>query len=239
MNILETFRRKTAKIALKIKKQTPTIYLDELLNVKSLNYRLDVARIKLWNQYSRAPKYLLKHHTFNKWRRYILTNGGNVNESKHLKNRQIGRDETFKLDENKFNFIIKSPLSQAYRTMDKILPIEQKIFRKRKSDVLKPVPCFNNIYPMNVNIYGIDRQFDNPRLISKSEIDPVLWEFYSDGSCMPNPGPGGSGYYSHDFTINSRIEPIDHDTTINYCTRTHVQVKPLKSAKQCPGYNRG
>ena len=76
MNILEIFRRKAAKIALRIKKQTQTIYLNELLNCKSLNYRLDVARIKLWNQYSRAPFYLLKHHTFIKWKKYILSNGG-------------------------------------------------------------------------------------------------------------------------------------------------------------------
>ena len=34
---------------------------------------------------------------------------------------------------------------------------------------------------------------------------------------MPNPGPGGSGYYSNDFKIKSRINPINHDTTINYC----------------------
>ena len=181
MKILETFRCKAAKIALKVKKQTPTIYLDELLNSKSLRYRLDVARIKLWNQYSRAQSYLLKHHTFNKWRKYILSNGGNINECKKLKNRQIGRDEAFKLNKNNFNFISKSPLSQAYFTMDKILPIKHKIFRKRKKDVLKPVPCFNNIYPSNVNIYGMDKQFNNPKSAKSSNmIDPVLWEFYSD-----------------------------------------------------------
>ena len=34
---------------------------------------------------------------------------------------------------------------------------------------------------------------------------------------MPNPGPGGSGYYSNDFDIKAKINPINHDTTINYC----------------------
>ena len=33
------------------------------------------------------------HHTFNKWKKYILTNGGPVNECKMLKNRQIGRND--------------------------------------------------------------------------------------------------------------------------------------------------
>ena len=123
IEILETFRRKAAKIALKIKKQTPTIYLNEFLNSKSIEYRLDVARVKLWNCYSRTPPSLLKHHTFKKWKTYILSNGGNINECKKLKNRQIGRDESFKLDEKNFNFITKSPLSQAYFVMDRILPI--------------------------------------------------------------------------------------------------------------------
>ena len=206
MNILETFRRKAAKIALKAKKQTPTIYLDEFLNSNTISYRLDVARIKLWNCYSRAPPTLLKHHTFEKWRKYILSNGGNINECKYLKNRQIGRNEWFKLNECNFNFIAKSPLSQAYFVMDKILPIEHKIFRKRKFDVLKPVPCFSNCYPNNINIYGMEKIFINPRYNSTSNInDPILWEFYSDCSCMPNPGPGGSGYYSNDFKIEAKI----------------------------------
>ena len=61
INILETFRRKAAKIALKAKKQLPTIYIDEFLNSNKIEYRLDVARIKLWNAYSRAPPTLLKH----------------------------------------------------------------------------------------------------------------------------------------------------------------------------------
>ena len=59
INIMETFRRKAAKIALKAKKQTPTMYIDEFLNAKSIQYRLDVSRIKLWNCYSRAPPSLL------------------------------------------------------------------------------------------------------------------------------------------------------------------------------------
>ena len=71
VNILETFRKKAAKIALKAKKQMPTIYIDEFLNSNSIDYRLDVARIKLWNNYSRAPPTLLKYHTFNKWKNFI------------------------------------------------------------------------------------------------------------------------------------------------------------------------
>ena len=193
IEILETFRRKAAKIALKAKKQMPTIYIDEVLYSKSINYRLDVARIKLWNNYSRAPPTILKHHAFKKWKKYILLNGGNINECKFLKNRQVGRDESFKLDENIFNFVVKSPLSQAYFVMDKILPIKHKIFRKRKHDVLKPVPCFENDYPSNINTFGMDKMYVNPKYNMEPNLsDSILWEFYTDGSCMSNPGPGGS-----------------------------------------------
>ena len=64
----------------------------------------------------------------------------------------------------------------------------------------------------------------NNLTISKSKIDSVLWEFYSDGSCMPNPGPVGSCYYSDDFVINSKVDPIDHDTTINYCELNGIKM---------------
>ena len=41
--------------------------------------------------------------------------------------------------------------------------------------------------------------------------------FFSDGSCKPNPGPGDAGYYSPNFDIKSKMDCINHDTTINYC----------------------
>ena len=61
----------------------------------------------------------------------------------------------------------------------------------------------------------MDKIFTNPRYDSTSDVnDPILWEFYSDGSSMPNTGPGGSGYYSNDFKIKAKINPINH---ANYC----------------------
>ena len=118
-----------------------------------------------------------------------------------------------------FKFISKSPLSQAYFTMDKILLAEYKIFRKRKFDVLQPIPCFNNTYPSNINIYGMNKEFNNPKLSNNPDSsNGVLWEFFTDGNrfMSSKSGPGGSGYYSTDFKIESRIELIKHDITINF-----------------------
>ena len=76
-----------------------------------------------------------------------------------------------------------------------------------------------------MNIFGMDKIFINPRFNSKSDLDDsILWEFYTDGSCMPNPGPGGSGYFSNDFKIKSKIDPINHDTTINYCELNGIRM---------------
>ena len=99
--------------------------------------------------------------------------------------------------------------------MDLITPIERKIFRKRKNDILKPNPIYINPYPSNVEIFDMNRSMINSNCLN--DDDNILWTFYTDGSCMPNPGPGGSAYYSPDFNIESRIEAINHDTTINYC----------------------
>ena len=59
--------------------------------------------------------------------------------------------------------------------MDKILPIEHKIFRKRKFDVLKPVPCFSSVYPSDIKIYGMDKTYINPKYNDITNVnDPIL-----------------------------------------------------------------
>ena len=97
---------------------------------------LDVARIKLCNNYSRLPPSILKHHTFNKWKKYILLNGGNINECKHLKNRQIGRDESFKLDKNIFNFDLT--VLNAQKPMENNKKIEHRKPTPKKLKYKKP-----------------------------------------------------------------------------------------------------
>ena len=43
-----------------------------------------------------------------------------------------------------------------------------------------------------------------------------MYDFWTDGSCQPNPGPGGAGFFSTNFKIKEKIHVINHDTTINY-----------------------
>ena len=66
-------------------------------------------------------------------------------------------------------------------------------------------PTHEQQYPNNLNI--------NPK---EFEMEDSL-DFYTDGSCKPNPGPGGAAFYSPNFAIKRKIYIVDHDTTINYC----------------------
>ena len=77
----------------------------------------------------------------------------------------------------------------------------------------------------NVEIYKMDKIFDNPRdEVESNKDDPVLLEFYTDWSCLPNPWAGGSGYFSTDFETTARIEPINHDTMIGCCELNGIRM---------------
>ena len=54
---------------------------------------------------------------------------------------------------------------------------------------------------------------------------------------MPNPGPGGSAYYSPDFNLDSRIEAINHDTTINYCELNSIRMIYYDCLKDLDRFN--
>ena len=99
--------------------------------------------------------------------------------------------------------------------MDLLLPVECKIFNARAPDILKPVPTYQIPYPSNVTI-NRKTIFQQSDIYTNTNTNTELWNFYSDGSCMPNPGPGGSGYYSDNFIKESNMDIINHDTTIDY-----------------------
>ena len=192
---LEKIQKRAIKIALQVKQQTPTKYIMEITNSKTIQEKLEEQQIKMWHKYKRAPEYLLQHHTFNRWKKFIQINDpecmdecGNIN-----------------IDGAKFNYVSKSPLSRAYNVIRSIYPRNRNVLEEKTPSVIKPPPTYEQIYPNNINV--------NPQ-IEKMEN---YYDFYTDGSCKPNPGPGGASYYSPNFAISSKIYVVDHDTTINYC----------------------
>ena len=70
------------------------------------------------------------------------------------------------------------------------------------------------------NIFTIEKNDEIKRI---SNINNK-YDFWTDGSCQPNPGPGGAGYFSSNFVIKAKIHVIDHDTTINYAELVGVQM---------------
>ena len=77
---------------------------------------------------------------------------------------------------------------------------------------MKPPPTYDIPFPANIvtnEILEIRRNMEDEMKIVNI--------FYTDGSCVPNIGPGGSAYFSPNFVSRAKMQPIDHDTTINYC----------------------
>ena len=208
---IEKFQIRVAKLALNLKRDTPTIYVKELLNLKTMKQKLEESQVKLWHKYKRSPSNITRYYTFNHWKKYIELNGGNVNYNRNLRNKSKNLNENFNINSNIFNHVSKSTLSRAYNVIRKIRKPSQNIFDNKIPSILKPPPIYTEIFPSNIILNKVQQ-------VGHNEMDELNnYVFYTDGSCIPNPGPGGSAYYSPNFYEDSRIDIIDHDTTINYC----------------------
>ena len=194
---LEKIQKRALRIALRAKTQTKTKLLMEIINGKTIQEKVEEQQVKMWHQYSRAPDYLLPNLTFKKWQKYIETNDKNSRN-------KFGNLELNGCD---FNVIRNSPLSRSYLLIKSLYPTYRNLFCKKESSVLKPPPIYHERFPSNINI--------NPN--NTNNINNNYYDFYTDGSCDPNPGPGGAAYFSPNFIINQKIHVVDHDTTINYC----------------------
>ena len=150
---------------------------------------------RLWNTHN---------FTFNFWKLYILNNDGNVNLNKNLRSKKVNTDEQFNINSKIFNFVSKSPLSRAFKVIRKITPHKQPVFNKRCPSAAKPPPTYIQPYPNNITISTTTKH----KYKEKMELGNYI-VFFSDGSCKPNPGPGGVGYYSPNFDIESKMECID------------------------------
>ena len=219
---------KIAKIALRVHKRTPTVYVKHLLNIKTVQQRLEEMQIKLWNKYIRSPPHLMQHHTFKKWKQYIINNGGNINLNKQVRSNNYNIKENFNINSANFKYISKSPLSRTYKLIDKLLPIHQRRFYRREYSVLRPPPIYSQPFPTNINV--IDGQELNNCDVNDFMENTI--KIYTDGSCRPNPGPGGSAFYAPAFPPwhTNRCEQvrkclaINHDTTINYAELKSIEM---------------
>ena len=207
--IINNTQIRVAKIALRVKNKSKTLFINEILNIKNMYERRDEMLIKMWCKYQCAPHNMLQFKTFKNWKEYLLLNGGNINYNYNLRSNKHNLNENFNINAKLFPFISKSPLSRAYQLIRELTPKDEKIFINRKKQVMKPPPMYDQPFPTNITISNANNfKASNP---NNNHIN-----FYSDGSCIPNPGPGASAFYSNNFIVGSKVEPINHDTTINY-----------------------
>ena len=217
---LERVQMKVAKLALNMKNICPSLYLKDLMDIKSFKNRLEELQVKLWHKYYRAPPYLMQYHTFEKWKSYIEYNGGNIEVRETRANKHINIDN---FNINKFKFIIKSPLSRAYKLIRKITPSNHTVFKKKTKQVMRPPPVYSSPFPSNCIYY---KNYNNTLELDKiivSEYNNFI-VFFSDGSCKPNPGPGGSAYYARNFSLKEKYCPLNHDTTINFAELNSIKM---------------
>ena len=116
------------------------------------------------------------------------------------------------LNGSTFNHVIKSPLSRCYSLLKLLYKPHQNILVKKEPNVMRPSPTYSVPFPTNIFSFSDV----NDDLIKNINQKHECFNFWTDGSCLPNPGPGGSGYFSDNFKISSKMFVIDHDTTINW-----------------------
>ena len=198
--LIEKIQRRAYRMVLKAKPDTPSMEIKEILNYKSITHKLEEAQVKLWHKYKRAPSNMLQHFTFNFWKLYILNNGGNVNLNKDLRFKRLNLKEKFNINSDTFNFVSKSPLSRAYKVIRDITPPKQPVFNKQCPSVIKPRPTYTQSYPNNINISTTTKSTYKTKMDLENNTI-----FFSDGSCKPNPGHGGAGYYSPNFDMTLQL----------------------------------
>ena len=193
---MEILQLKAARIALRVKKTTPRKYIYEMLDIKPIDELLKIYQIKLWNRLSRAPINSFANRIFERWKSFVFSN---------IKFKYTRWNNRNIVNINYFKYIKNSPISRAFKVVQSLIGTDDAFAPKIRS-ILKPPPFYCQSIPNN-----IIASFDYSKPINNSYI------FYTDGSMKENPGPGGGAFYSNNFMIPSKIIPINHDTTINYC----------------------
>ena len=103
---IQKIQKRAMRIALQVRKQTPSWMLMETVNGKTIDEKLKELQIKMWHKYKRAPKYLLQSETFKQWKEYIVRNDDSC----------MDKNGILTINPAKFNYVSKSPLSRAYNS---------------------------------------------------------------------------------------------------------------------------
>ena len=205
---LINLQKRAIRIALQAKRNTPSAMLNEIVNAKTIANKLREQQIKLWHKCKRSPENFLQNDTFKNWKQYIETN--DINSKDDYGNLYINNAT--------FHHIKNSPLSRCYGLIRSLYKPYQNVLMEKEPSVMRPPPTYMIPFPENIHSINDENEMKNINTNNKN------YNFWTDGSCMPNPGPGGAGFYSENFPIKSKIFVIDHDTTINYAELIGVKM---------------
>jgi len=212
---------KAARIALRAMKSTPRITLKTLLNIKDLQYRYDTQILKLWERSAHAPIHYLQRKTFAMWKTAIKSNPeSRINRKMSTRNTPVDSNQSF--NPQNLKYLKNAAFSKGFALKRAITPIEIPIKLTKNPQYMRSNPVYRTAFPKNLKVF--ERATNPISLESEHLVMKEEWLYsYSDGSCDPNPGPGGYGMYVEKFEKEMFEEnekhfgSVDHPTTIEYC----------------------
>ena len=153
--------------------------LKEIGCIKLMEDKLKEQQIKLWHKCKRSPVNYLQRDTFDRWKNYIMKNDNNC----------IDKYANLIIDESRFYHVSNSPLSRCYKLVKSLHKPHQNIMLEKKESVMKSPATYSIEFPTNLHT-----------IYEKNEMDRIIkyekcYDFWTDGSCQPNPGPGGAAIF--------------------------------------------
>ena len=217
---LEKLQQRALRIAFRAKKSTNQLYLNHSFQVQTLQQRMDIIRAKYWAKTMRAHPSQLTHQALNQWRNFTSRTD---HQTDPYNLRSQSQQPAIRISFPQGSYLAQSPLSKAYQTIDSITPAEIDIPLFYASQYFRSPPCYTTQFPTTFTLYD---SYDT-YLSEFTDLDTsTQLHAWTDGSCKPNPGPGGCAVVfpelndelSSDFYFN-------FETTIN-----HAEIVAIKLA---------
>ena len=216
---LEKLQNKALRIAFKAKKSTNILYLHHFFQVQSLQQRMDIIRVKFWSKIVRSYPEQLTHKSLINWRAITSLP---QNQFQIPFTRSQDHPPAPRVNFSKIKYLAQAPLSKAYQTIHKIIDSGTTIPTIFTPQYFRAPPCYTTQFPMKFEMYdsleGYEMEYSEDDMYNQLQC-------WTDGSCKPNPGPGGASAYFPEMDNISSNTYFTFETTIN-----HAEIVAIKIA---------
>ena len=180
-NRIQKLQNRFLRCAYPCRSSTNVQMLHMIADVKPLSIRLNHLLLRHWCR----AKYLPQSHPLNKT----------------LRNFQTNYNKIIQQNNNVNKYIHHSPLYRAEYIVDSKYPLSISSITNVIQNPITALPCYTlKSIPTNYSVSLIP--------VKKSQINEYAINFYTDGSCNPNPGMGAYGWFSPSITPNDRYSNI-------------------------------